>query len=109
MLSIAEESPDRVVPLLQTALSDPNINNAIIADSLSSSNYVRLCWCLYEATKNNEYLKVVCSYAQQSTEASSLLAMELLAKEERDSLIVLRDDWISFKVGVPVISLRELN
>ena len=31
-----------------------------------------------EATKNNEYLKVVCSYAQQSTEASSLLAMELL-------------------------------
>ncbi len=78
MLSIAEESPDRVVPLLQTALSDPNINNAIIADSLSSSNYVRLCWCLYEATKNNEYLKVVCSYAHQSTEAASLLAMELL-------------------------------
>ena len=33
MLSIAEESPDRVVPLLQTALSDPNINNALIADS----------------------------------------------------------------------------
>ena len=89
MLSIAEDSPDRVIPLLQTALSDPTINNAILADALSSSTYVRLCWCLYESTKNNDYLKVVCSYAQQSTEAASLLAMELLCSLPYSTLSAL--------------------
>ena len=80
MLSFVEETPGRVTPLLHAALTDSNITDAITSDPLSSSCYVRLCWCLYNVNDDPDYLKVLCSTAQQDTEASSLLAMELLCQ-----------------------------
>lgn len=99
LLSMAPDAPDRAAKLLQSVLTDSSVTAAISQDSLASVCYVKLCWALYKVRKDAAYLKVLCAVAQETAEAPSLLAMELLCQLPYDVLSAMGRDGASGNGG----------
>ena len=83
LLSLAEDAPQRVATLVQPCFDQASV---VESDNLASICYIRICFILYEATKDSKYLTVLCKYVQSDSDCSSLLAMELLSQLPYDVL-----------------------
>lgn len=92
LLSLSEEAPQRVVPLLQPCLNDSNLIGIIASDNLAAICFIRLCYALYLVTKDGVYLRHICSYTNYEADSSMLLSLELLSQLPYETLSSLNKD-----------------